>query len=124
MVNETKYDQPEERVFKLRNANDSQEGRYLLTVYHPVPFGMGPRTFVVDAFEIQGTPPTTAFGRGVDGDIIVQFPTNFNYMLISRDRYETLTISEAEKLVREAEEEETKEEGDDKLLSPGRFTHI
>lgn len=112
-----------ESVFKLSNLDTNKQGKYLLSVYQPVPFGMGKNVFLVDKI-VNDTPPL----RGIAGvrdnnEVVVYFPDSFQFMLINRDQYEVISMEEAKKQIEEMEKEEvpTKEI---EVVSPGRFTHL
>lgn len=113
-------------VFRLRSLDTNRSGRYLLSVFQPVPFGVGKNVFLVDAIR---TPDQTSAKHyeGVmdDGTLVVAFPESFSFMLIHRDQYEVITMEEARKQMAEAEREAREEDKHEvEVVSPGRFTHL
>lgn len=96
-----------ENVFRLRSLDTDKPSNYLLSVYFPVPFGMGKNVFQVDTLGYDSI--AKQFIATKDGKTAVCFPESFQYLLIGREQYEVISMDEAKKLMAEAEKEEGKE---------------
>lgn len=95
-----------ETVFRLRSLDTNKPSKYLLSVFFPMPFQMGKNVFLVDRL-VHATPPLDLItGTRDDGDVVVQFPGSFQYMLVNRDQYEVISMEEAKKFFVKQEEEE------------------
>lgn len=93
-----------DNVFRLHSLDTTKPSKYLLSVYMPVPFGVGKNVFLVDGIETRDG-MVTGF-RAEGGPVVVQFPDSFQYMLVNRDQYEIITLEEAKKQLKEEEEGE------------------
>lgn len=109
-----------ESVFKLANLDTNKPGKFLLSVYQPVPFGMGKNVFLVDKVV---TDSGMLYGLREDGTHVVVFPPSFAYMLINRDQYEVISMEEAKKQIEEMEKEENPVK-EVEVVSPGRYSHL
>ncbi len=95
-----------DKVFKLRGLDPDREGQYLLTLYYPMPFQTGHRIFLIDRLAMN----TDNYQAHRGEDLIVQFPKNFNFLLVNRSEYESITMAEAKKLMEKSKDED--EEGE------------
>lgn len=114
-------------VFRLRSLDTNRPGKYLLSVFQPVPFGVGKNVFLVDRLRVCEEQISPKYYEGVmdDGTLVVVFPDSFSFMLIHRDQYEVITMEEAKKQMAEAEREAKEEDKHEvEVVSPGRFTHL
>ena len=108
-----------ENVFRLHTLDTNAQSRFLLSVYMPMPFGMGKNVFLVDY--LVHTVKDTVQGTRNDGSLVVEFPNTFQYMLINRDQYEVITMDEAKRQMKEAESEEEGPSQHTALDSPGQY---
>lgn len=106
-----------ENVFKLANLDTNKPGKYLLSVYQPMPFGVGKNVFMVD--EVRRSKETVEgirysdvslwkefWTRTPSEEVVVRFPVSFQYILINRDQYEVISMEEAKKQIEEMEKED------------------
>lgn len=102
-----------ETVFKLKALDTGAPANYLLSVYMPVPFGMGKNVFLVDYLDYDsdtrmftGTRKKKRKFSLAGPEVVVSFPDTFQYMLVGREQYEIISMEEAKKALAEAEDEE------------------
>lgn len=89
--------------YRFADIPRETEATHLINVFMPLPFSVGKNTFLVDKVDITSDTVTAS----LKGEMIVTFPTSYQYMVINLKQYKILSDEELE-----AEEQKFKEEAE------------
>lgn len=95
-----------QNVLRRRGLDPAQPGAYVLSVYLPMPFGMGRQTHLVDRVEYRSIVGRFVLLEGMDheGNVVVSFPCEqYQYMLVDRRQYDIISQEQVEAEERDAQ---------------------
>lgn len=115
-----------DKIFRPRPLVEEDPGKFMLTVYMPQPWGIGKNSFFVDDIDYvkpQPDTPNVIAIRGIIGEdrrTVVVFSSNFEYTLIERGQFETVTLAQIKAEHKQAHEDMKCEDEDEQHTGSGR----